>query len=96
MIVIERLLRAVQIEIVLRQLVPRQLRDRLQVRHDDRILGTRRRDVGQPLQLALRLLHHRGRRRGRFDFLPELLDLLLHACSFSPSSRWIAFTCSRR
>jgi hypothetical protein len=47
-----------QVEVVLRDLVPRQRHEPVEIRPDDAVLGSRRRDLLEPRQLAVdRLLH---------------------------------------
>ncbi len=62
MVAIENLLRLIEIEIVLAQFVPRQIGDDLDVTDDDGKLRAGRRNEIEPLQFALRLLHHFRRR----------------------------------
>ena len=96
MIAIENLLRLIEIDIVFAQFRPRQLRDRFDVADDDGILRAGRRNEIEPLQFALGLRQHIGR---RFRFLERVRSCA--TCSSapvspSPSSCWMAFSCSRR
>ena len=61
MVAIEDLLGLVEIEIVLTQLVPRQVSDDLDIADDDGKLGTGRWNKIQTLQLFLGLSHHFSR-----------------------------------
>src|SRR5678815_1532164 len=78
-IAVENALSAVQVEVVLAQLVPRQLGDRFDVAHDDRIFRTGRWDVIETLQFALGLLEHCLWRTRFGELFAQLLDLLLDA-----------------
>ena len=79
MIAIEDLLRLLEIEVVLAHFVPRQFGDSLDVTHDDRKLRTGRRNKIEPLQFALRLLHHSFRWIRFLKSRAQLLRLFLAA-----------------
>ncbi len=72
-IAIENLLGLIEVEIVLAQFRPRQIRDNLDVTDDDGEFRTRRGNKVEPLQFAVGLRHDLG---GRFRLLEAFAQLL--------------------
>ena len=78
-IAIQDLLRLLEIEVVLAQVIPRKICDDLDVTDDDGELRAGRRNKIEPLQFALGLLHHCLGRLGFFEPFAQLLRLFFAA-----------------
>ena len=95
MVLVEDLARAVEVEVVLGGVGPRQREDPVEVGADDAVLGGGRRQLLEPRELAAGGLEHLLGQVELLEPRPQLVDLGLLVVA-SPSSSWIAFSCWRR
>jgi hypothetical protein len=76
-VLVEDLAGGPHVEPIFARLAPREVRHPLEVRADHRVLGGRGRRLGEPLELALRLLQRLLGEARRVDALAERFDLVL-------------------